>query len=104
MVRTLLISRAAASRNWLVVLQLEELRVEAGQRVDHGREDGHGRRVRGEALEVVLHALVQQLACAVSCPRNGAYSSWVGSLPKISSQATSMKLGLSANCSMGMPR
>src|SRR3712207_7936052 len=35
-----------------LVVQLEHLRVEARQGVDHGREDGHGRCVDGEALEV----------------------------------------------------
>jgi hypothetical protein len=41
------------------VLQLVELRVEAGEGVDHGREDGHGGRRAGEALELVLHPLVE---------------------------------------------
>ncbi len=40
------------------VIYLHKLRVEAGEGVDHGAENGHGRRLAREAVEVVLHALV----------------------------------------------
>ncbi len=44
-----------------LAVDLEEVGVIAGHRVDHGGEDGHGVRVVGESLELVLHALVEQL-------------------------------------------
>ena len=59
--RTLLISRAAASSSDSSRLQGEELLVVAGQVAQGGREDGHRRRVQRNVLELVLHALVQQL-------------------------------------------
>ena len=44
-VRTLLISRAAAATNDSVVLERQKVLVVAGQVVQRGREDGHGRGV-----------------------------------------------------------
>ena len=45
----------------LVVVQGQELRVEAGQVAQRGRQEGHRRGVGRDVLELVLHALVQQL-------------------------------------------
>ena len=59
--RTLLISRAAASSNDSVSSKRQELRMEAGQVAQRGREHGHRRGVGRDVLELVLQALVQQL-------------------------------------------
>ena len=48
----------AATLKGGLVLELVELRVEARQGIDHGREDGHGRCGAREAFELVLHPLV----------------------------------------------
>ena len=45
----------------LVVAQREELRIETGHVAQRRREQGHRRGVGGDVLELVLHALVQQL-------------------------------------------
>ena len=88
----------------LLVLDGEELLVETGQVAQRGRKDGHRRGVGRDVLELVLHALVQQLVVGQQAAELGPTRRGLGRRPKISSQATSTKLGLSVNCSMGMPR
>ena len=60
-VRTLLINRAGHFLERLVVTQREELRVKAGHVAQRGRQQRHRRGVGRNVLELVLHALVQQL-------------------------------------------
>ncbi len=52
----------------VAVLGQHERRLEATQGVDHGRKDRHRRRVRGEAVEVMQHVLVDVLVGAQQAP------------------------------------
>ena len=103
MVRTLLISRAAASSSELSSSRASNSWWKQARLLKRGREDRHRRGVGLDVLELVLLAFVQQLVARQ--PRlNWSSSSLRGRRPKISSQATSTKLGFLVNCSMGMPR
>ena len=41
--------------NFADIVWLQELRMETGQGVDHGRHHGHWRGISGEAFKVMLH-------------------------------------------------